>query len=150
MWQKMKKGIYWALFLIVASIAGTIGKEIGSELLKPNKQENLAKIVTEAASQLNAQAPKKLDDVTTLVRAEAVSGSKLVTFYSLKEFDSYASNFSFSRLKSVISKQICDKQKSKKPSALSMGMSHVYVYTRENGTEISRFEISSKDCLAVK
>lgn len=147
MWQKTKKVVYWALFLIVGSIAGVIGKEIGGELIKPNKQEALSKVVTEAASRINAQAPKKLDEVTTLVRAEAVGGNKLVTFYTLKDFDSYASDFSFSRLKSAISKQVCGKQKSKDQSALSMGMSHVYVYTRESGAEIARLEITIKDCM---
>lgn len=150
MWQKSKKVLYWTFFLIVVSIAGVIGREIGSELSKPNKQADLASLVSQAAVKLNAQSPKKLDEVTTLVRAEAISGNKLVTFYTLKNFDSYASDFSFSRLKSFISKQICGKENTKGQSALSMGMSHVYVYTRENGDEIDRFDLSSKDCLSLR
>ena len=146
MWQKSKKFIYWAAFLFVISLAGVIGREIGGELSKPNKQVDLAKVVTEAASRLNALAPKKVDEITTLVRAEAVNGNQLATYYVLENYDSYAKDFSLVNAKQTVTKNVCDKQKNMAQSPLALGMTHAYIYLREDGTEISRFVVSKKDC----
>lgn len=147
MWPRMKKAVYWAILFFVITIAGVIGKQIGGELSKPNKAESLSKLVTEAAAKLNAQAPKELDEVTVLVRAEASMGRKLTIYYTLKNYDSYATEFSLDRVRSAVTKNACNKEKSSKTSSpLALGMTYAYVYTRENGKPVGRFEINQEDC----
>ena len=146
MWAKSKKTIFWIVGLFLAVLAGSIGKQLGGELFKPSKAETLSHLVSEAASRINAQAPKKLDEITTLVRAEALNGNKLATYYTLKDYDSYAKDFSLSAVKVAVTKNVCDKQSRLSESPLALGMTHRYIYTRENGTEIGSFEVSRKDC----
>lgn len=147
MWARMKKVILWTVLLFVVTIAGIVGKQIGGELSKPNKAETLSKLVTDAAKKLNAQAPQKLDEITTLVRAEATTGSKLTMYYTLENYDTYAQGFSLDAVKSAIIKKTCDQQKSKPGSSpLALGLTYAYVYTRENGSAIGRFEITQQDC----
>ena len=146
MWEKSKKTIFWIVGLFLVAAAGAIGKQLGGELFKPSKAEALNSLVNEAAARINAQAPKKLDEITTLVRAEAMSGNKLATYYTLKNYDSYAKDFSFSAARLAVTKNVCDKQGALAQSPLALGMTHQYIYTRENGTEIGRFEVTKRDC----
>lgn len=147
MWARIKKAVYWTVFLFVVTIAGVVGKQIGGELSRPNKTEILNKLVVEAAAKLNAKTPQRLDEITTLVRAEASMGRKLISYYTLKDYDSYAKNFSLSTVQKEVTKNVCDKQNSgKKDSPLALGMTYGYVYTREDGSVIGRFEISQQDC----
>ena len=147
MWARTKKAVYWTVLLFVLTIAGVVGKQIGGELSKPSKAETLSTLVNQAAARLNAQAPKKLDEITTLVRAEASMGQRLTVYYTLENYDAYAKDFSLNRVQSAVTKNACDKDKvGKGPSPLSLGMSYAYVYSRENGKLIGRFEVSQKDC----
>ncbi|WP_314383191.1 hypothetical protein [Pseudomonas brenneri] len=147
MWARTKKAIYWTVLLFVVAIAGVVGKQIGGEMGRPSKAETLSKLVTEAAAKLNAQAPKKLDEITTLVRAEASMGQRLTIYYTLENYDAYAKDFSLDRVRSAVTKNACDKNKvGKGPSPLSLGMFYTYVYSRENGKVIGRFEVSQQDC----
>ncbi|UNY42247.1 hypothetical protein PP918_gp39 [Pseudomonas phage UFJF_PfDIW6] len=147
MWARMKKAVYWTVLLFVVTIAGVVGKQIGGELGKPSKAETLSKLVSEAAAKLNAQAPKKLDEITTLVRAEASIGQRLTIYYTLENYDAYAKDFSLDRVRSAAIKNACDKDKGGKgASPLSLGVIYTYVYTRENGKAIGKFDVSQKDC----
>lgn len=147
MWTRTKKAIYWTVGIFFAVIAGSIGRQLGGELLKPSKAETLSKLVSEAAANLNAQAPKKLDEITTLVRAEASMGQRLTVFYTLENYDAYAKDFSLDRVQSAVTKNACDKDRGDKGSSpLSLGMIYAYVYTRENGKTVGRFEVSQQDC----
>lgn len=150
MWKKVRKAIYWTVGLFVVTIAGVVGKQIGGDLARPSKAETLSKVVAQAAEKLNALAPKKIDEITTLVRAEALQGGKLATYYALENYDSYAKDFSLSLARSSITKSVCSKQGPPSKSPLALGMTHVYIYTKENGTEIGRFEVSKKDCPQIR
>lgn len=146
MWARAKKAIYWTVGIIILSIAGTIGKQIGSELSKPNKAEILNKVVTEAAKKLNAVAPKDLDDVTVMTSAEAIDGKVLAIYYTLKNFKSYEREFDFQSAKALVIKSTCRTQEGKKDSALTRGMSFLFVYSSDDGREVGRFEVTKKDC----
>lgn len=76
--------------------------------------------------------------------------SKLATYYTLENYDSYAKDFSLSFARSAITKSVCSKQAPPSKSPLAQGMTQVYIYTKENGTEIGRFEVSKKDCPQIK
>ena len=147
MWARMKKVLYWAVLLFVIAIAGIIGKQIGGELSKPKKADTLRMLVTDAADKLNAQAPKKLDEITTLVRAEASMGQKLTIYYTLENYDAYAKNFSLDQVRSKVIENACAKDRDAKGSSpLALGMTYAYIYSRENGSAIGRFEVSQQDC----
>lgn len=147
MWPRMKKAVSWIALLFVVTIAGVVGKQIGGELSRPSKAETLSKLVSEAAAKINAQSPKKIDEITTLVRAEASMGQRLTIYYTLTNYDVYAQNFSLDQVKSAVTKNACDKDKGGKGySPLSQGVIYTYVYTRENGKTIGRFEVSQQDC----
>ena len=147
MWARMRKASYWALLLFVVTIAGIIGKEIGGALSKPTKADTLRMLVTDAADKLNAHAPKKLDEITTLVRAEASMGQKLTIYYTLENYDAYAKNFSLDQVRSKVIKNACSKDKDAKGSSpLALGMTYAYIYSRENGSAIGRFEVNQQDC----
>lgn len=134
----------------MVTIAGIVGKHIGGELFQPSKAEILRKLTTQAAAQINAQAPKKVDDITTLVRAEATMGSKLTTYYTLENYDSYAKNFSLDRVKLAATQNACNKKGSNGKSPLSLGVTYAYVYSRVDGSAIGRFEVSQQDCFRTK
>lgn len=147
MWARTKKAIYWAILLFVVTIAGVVGKQIGGAMGKPSKAETLSVLVTKAAEKLNAQAPKKLDEITTLVRAEASMGRRLTVYYTLENYDAYAKDFSLDRVRSAVTENACGTDKvGKGPSPLSLGMLYTYVYSRENGKAIGQFEVSQQDC----
>ncbi|UZD96247.1 hypothetical protein LOY64_04365 [Pseudomonas corrugata] len=146
MWKKYRRAIYWTVGLFVVVVAGSIGRQVGSELFRPSKTESLNNLVTQAATQLNAQAPKKIDEITTLVRAEASMGSKLTTFYVLENYDSYGKDFSLDAVRLAATKHACSKKDSTGNSALAMGITYAYVYTRRDGSVIGRFEVAQQDC----
>lgn len=150
MWKKARKAIYWTVGIFVVVIAGSIGKQLGGELVKPSKAETLRKLTTQAAAQINSQTPKKIDEITTLVRAEATMGSKLTTFYTLENYDSYAENFSLNRVKLAATQNACNKKGSNGKSPLSLGVTYAYVYSRVDGSAIGRFEVSQQDCFRAK
>lgn len=137
--------------MFFAILAGSIGKQLGGELFKPSKSETLSKISAEAAAKINAIAPKKIDELTTLVRAEASMGSKLTMYYTLENFDSYAKDFSLNALSSEVTKNACNQQKAGKgQSPLALGMTYTYVYARENGSVIGKFDVTQQDCYRPK
>ena len=147
MWKKIRKTIYWTVGLFVLAVASVVGKQIGGELSKPSKSETLSRLVGEAAAKLNAQAPKKLDEITTLIRAESSMGRKLTTYYRLENYDSYAKDFSLGQVRVAAIKNACAKERGAKgKSPLSLGVTYEYVYVRESGTLIGRFEVSQQDC----
>lgn len=132
--------------LFVLTLAGVVGKQLGSELFKPNKAEVLNKLVIDAAAKLNSQAPKKLDEITILTRAEAIDGKVLAIHYKLDKFRTYEKQFDFQTAKSVVVKSTCKTQEGKTDTVLHRGMSFRFIYTADDGREIGRFDVARKDC----
>lgn len=145
-WLRIKKPLWWIMMLFVVCIASAVGKLIAGIATQPDHSKMLSEIVTKAAQQINAQAPKQIDEITVLTKAEAVDGKILATHYTLKNFSSYEKNFDFQAARKSIVAMVCGKQGTKKQSPLANGMIHQYIYERENGQPITRFEVTKRDC----
>jgi hypothetical protein len=138
--------------LIVISIAGAIGRDIGEIAFsssKPSPQEIEAALMEGdkiAASKINQQTPIMVDKDTRLDRATAGSGMRLVYHYT---FPSYTSkdidaNFFRTNFWPKIKSKVCSNEKMK--PALQLGNLYVYSYSSSDGVEVGRFEIGRNDC----
>ena len=141
---KLKKPLYWIVILFVGTLASVVGKEIGGQLLSPSDKDVLGPAIRQAAKKLNEQAPKKVDEETTLLRAEQGAENELVTYFELKDFDKWGATADLSAGKAFVVKSLCARPQTIK--TMQMGAVYSYVYLKEGGKEVYRFKVSRSDC----
>jgi hypothetical protein len=147
LWGTSKKVVGGILLFCVIAIAGSVGKQLAHEWMKPSDKEILAKLVAQAVQKVNAKTPMTIDEITRLDRAEAVEGYKMRMYHTLLNYETYAKGFNLKQAQVLITKDICAKQT--KDSPLRLGFVWEYVYKQESGAEVGRFEIAKKDCLGI-
>ena len=139
--------------LIVWAISGQIGREIGKKAAsspsKPSQQEVKAKLIEglkEAADQLTPQLPMMLDEDTRLDRSTIGPGARAVYHHTFPKYSSsdIDSNQLLTNLQPEIMSKVCASKDTKK--FLQYGGIYVYIYSGNDGLEISRFEIDRNDC----
>ncbi|MNM07784.1 hypothetical protein D3C81_178360 [compost metagenome] len=141
---KLKKPVYWIGILVIAGLASAIGKEIGALVAKPNDAEKLKTALAQAVKQVNDRAPTKVDDVTTLVRAEQSGPKEMTTVFELAKYDQWGPSADLSAGKAAVIKSLCSKPQA--VSIMRMGVTFGYVYQKEDGTKIYQFKATRADC----
>lgn len=141
---KLKKPVYWLGILVIAGLASAIGKEIGAQLAKPNDAEKLKAALAQAVKQINDRAPTKVDDVTTLLRAEQSGPTEMTTVFELAQYDQWGPSADLSAGKASVIKSLCAKPQT--VSTMQMGMTFGYVYQTEDGAKVYQFKVSRADC----
>ncbi|QBF27181.1 hypothetical protein EXN22_16325 [Pseudomonas tructae] len=141
---KLKKPVYWVTILVIAGLASAIGKEIGAQLGKPSNDELLRSATAQAIKQINDQTPKKVDELTTMLRAELGGSHEMTTFFELANYDSWGASADLTAGKSAVVKSLCENPRTVK--TMRMGAKFGYVYLKEDGTEVYRFRVSKDDC----
>lgn len=149
----MLKKILATLGFIAIVIGGSIANQFSKEIFSPStptpqKMEDvLIKGLTIAAEQINKRGPTMVDKDTRMDRAAVGPGSRLTYFYSLPNYSSQDMdpNWLHANVQPAVKNSVCASNEMK-PS-LQYGATYIYVYSGNNGTEITRFEISKSDCL---
>lgn len=139
MFEHLRSALKFIVLLIVISIAGAIGRELGeiafssSKLSSQEAESILMEGIKDTASKINQQTPMMVDEGTRLDRATAEPGMRLVyhyTFpgYASKDIDanSFRTNF-WPKIKS----KVCSNEKMK--PTLQLGGSYVYSYSSSDG-----------------
>lgn len=141
---KLKKPAYWLGILMIAGLASAIAKEIGAQFGKSSDSEKFKSELTNAVKLLNDRAPAKIDDVTTLLRAEQSGPSEMTTVFELAQYDKWGPSADLSVGKASVIESLCAKPRT--VYALQKGMTFRYVYQKEDGTKIYQFKASRADC----
>jgi hypothetical protein len=152
----MKKKLLTALgfiaVLIVAGIAGQIGREAGKVTFSPSKlseEEIEARLIEgfrSAANDINQKLPMMIDEETRLDRATVGPGARIVyhnTFTKYTSMDIDA-NWLQTNLRPLVMRKVCDNKDMRK--SLQYGGIYVYSYSGSDEVEITRFEIDQNDC----
>ena len=138
--------------LIVAGIAGQIGRETGKAVFspsKPSKEEIEAKLIegfTTAVNQINQKLPMMIDEETRLDRATVGRGARIVYYNTFPKYTSrdIDANWLQTNLRPEVMRNVCDNKDMRK--SLQYGGIYVYSYSGRDGVEITRFEIDRNDC----
>lgn len=152
----MIKKILWGLgviaVLIAGSIGGQIGKEAGKTLMassKPTQQEVEAKLIEgfkTAADQLKQKLPMMLDADTRLDNVSVGPGFRAVYYHSFPKYNSRDIDaiWLLTNFRPEVMGKVCANNEMKK--SLQYGAIFGYVYSGNDGVEITRFEIKRDDC----
>ncbi|HGY3556648.1 TPA: hypothetical protein ACNVV3_002677 [Pseudomonas putida] len=140
----MKKPAYWLGILVIAGLASAIGKEIGAQFGKPSDAEKLKSALAQAVKQINDRAPTKVDDVTTLLRAEQSGPTEMTTVFELAKYDQWGPSADLSAGKASVIKNLCAKPQTL--NTMRMGVTFGYVYQKEDGTKVYQFKVGRADC----
>ena len=142
--RKFKRPLYWVGILVVAGLASAIGKEIGGFFGQSNASENLNAAMKQAVKQINDRGPLKVDEVTTLLRAEDGGAGNMVTYFELANYDAWGPKADLSAGRAAVIKALCAKPQTLK--TMRMGATYGYVYLKEDGRQVYRFNVSKADC----
>jgi hypothetical protein len=156
MWEKIFSGFGIVALLIAMTLGGVIGGEFGDRLLetsfsssKPSPRETerqMTKALEDAANQINERGPTMADENTRLDRASLGPGMRFIYHYTFVHRTSHDIDANWLRtdLAPVVKSKVCLSSKMK-PS-LEFGVKYVYAYSGNDGSEITRFEVSDLDC----
>jgi len=97
-----------------------------------------------AASILNKDAPKKMDEATTLLRADAGPGLLMTYRYALSGVGMELSSLAESSRRSV-TERVC--QTGDMRDYMEYGASYRYIYEDSDGKELFRFTVDGSSCL---
>lgn len=143
-----------ASILVFALILRLYGHKIeeaihlfSSSRLTPQQVEmKLSEDFKKAAAQLNQREHSMVNDDIRWEKAVAGPGPRLTYSYILTKFSSkdIESSSVLAKLQPEVKKLVCE-SKEMKPSLLDGGI-YIYVYSGNDGVEITRFEIKRQDC----
>ncbi len=119
MWKKVLSVLGFIGILIVASIGGQIGKEVGKVAMKPSTQEVEAKLTEgfeQAANQYNQKLPMMVDQDTRLDKATVGPGPRIVYHHTFPKYSSrdIDANWLQTNLRPEVSRKVCSSADMKK------------------------------------
>ncbi len=129
----------------VGEAAGVAVQSYSNSPSKPTIQQ-LENELAKQADSINKTLPMMIDKETRGDKVEVGSGARLIYFYSLPNYSSRDVEPSQiqANTKPDVKKNVCTSA-GMKPS-LQYGVTYVYVYSGNDGVEITRFEINENDC----
>ena len=131
------------LLLLVAMVFGkVIGRAAGDAATKPD----IDKVLSNAASQINANLPMMVDKETRLDTTMGGPGKRFTYFYTFPEYGSADLDAGevHNLLSATVPKNVCGSTDMK--PMFKLGVTAIYVYRGNDGVEITRLSITPQSC----
>lgn len=137
-----------AIMIIIATLSVAIGSELGQELLATNKLtvQSVQRELTLVANRFNDRAPVMVGPGLRLEGASVEPGRTLVYHYTLisETPDTGHSAWLYDELVPAARENLCAADALELP--LRLGTRVIYSYSRRDGSQIERLELSNRDC----
>lgn len=138
--------------LVVAAIAGGVGKQIGKAAFAPEQptpqqaQGAVAEGLEKAARQINDRGPIMIDKSTRMDGASVGPGARLTYHYTFPDYTSQEIDAGWLKatLQPTVRSNVCT-SKDMAPS-LKYGVTYIFSYSSKEGKKITSFEVSQRDC----
>jgi hypothetical protein len=130
------------LLLVAMAFGKIIGRSVGNSATKPN----IDKVLSQAASQVNANLPMMVDKETRLDTTMGGPGKRFTYFYTFPAYASTELDASevHSLLSSTVPKNVCGSTDMK--PMFKLGVTAIYVYRGNDGAEVTRLSITPQSC----
>lgn len=156
--KRLKSILLWAVVLFAAAIVGTVGKELGRELIgrpqiraasgtTPTEGEVQRQLI-EGAEKINQKAPLMLDGETRADGAVVGPGRRLTYLYTIVHYSSQEEGAASSiqtNVKPIVARNFCEKMR----ALMAAGVTVVFDYRGSDGHELTSFDVNQSTCASL-
>lgn len=149
---KLTSILIFVVVAFVAMLAGIAGKQVvraGSRSSIQNPEAKLAATLVKASEWANRRGAVMIDDDTRLDKTVAGPGAVLTYLYSFPKRSSreISQDAIHAKVQPEVTNIVCRDQDN--APWLDDGITFVYAYRGNDGTEVARFSVSKVDCALV-
>ncbi len=130
--------------IIAAIIGSSIGALVGSNAMRSLSDSNLDQGLVQASKQINQALPMRLDDATRLEITLALPGKKLMYKYTLTNLTEKPDPKALvDAMRPIVTNTY--KTSTEMANLRKQGVTLVYAYYDETGSEVAHFEVTPND-----